>query len=68
MTMTIITTARIPPITPPAIAPALLPPLSPTNIKKYSIYIANYILEMQQYIDISSYRDTLGSDTVSIHI
>ena len=25
-------------------------------------------LEMQQYIDISSYRDTLGSDTVSIHI
>ena len=27
-----------------------------------------YILEMQRYIDISSYRDTLGSDTVSIHI
>ena len=27
-----------------------------------------YILEMQQYINISSYRDTLGSDTVSIHI
>ena len=27
-----------------------------------------YILEMQQYIDISPYRDTLGSDTVSIHI
>ena len=26
------------------------------------------VLEMQQYIDISSYRDTLGSDTVSIHI
>ena len=26
------------------------------------------ILEMQQYIDILSYRDTLGSDTVSIHI
>ena len=25
-------------------------------------------LEMQQYIDISSYCDTLGSDTVSIHI
>ena len=25
------------------------------------------VLEMQQYIDISSYRDTLGSDTVSIH-
>ena len=24
--------------------------------------------EMQQYIDISPYRDTLGSDTVSIHI
>ena len=23
---------------------------------------------MQQYIDISPYRDTLGSDTVSIHI
>ena len=27
-----------------------------------------HTLEMQQYIDISSYRDTLGSDTVSIHI
>ena len=27
-----------------------------------------YILEMQQFIDISSYHDTLGSDTVSIHI
>ena len=26
------------------------------------------VLEMQQYIDISPYRDTLGSDTVSIHI
>ena len=26
------------------------------------------VLEMQQYIDISSYHDTLGSDTVSIHI
>ena len=25
-------------------------------------------LEMQQYIDISPYRDSLGSDTVSIHI
>ena len=25
-------------------------------------------VEMQQYIDISPYRDTLGSDTVSIHI
>ena len=24
--------------------------------------------EMQQYIDISPYRDTLGGDTVSIHI
>ena len=24
-------------------------------------------LEMQQYIDISQYRDTLGSDTVSIY-
>ena len=24
--------------------------------------------EMQQYIDISSYRDTLDSDTISIHI
>ena len=28
----------------------------------------HYILEMQRYINISSYRDTLGSDTVSIHI
>ena len=30
----------------------------------------NYILmiEMQQYIDISPYHDTLGGDTVSIHI
>ena len=27
-----------------------------------------YVVEMQQYIDISAYRDTLGSDTVSIHI
>ena len=26
------------------------------------------VLEMQQYIDISPYCDTLGSDTVSIHI
>ena len=26
------------------------------------------ILEMQQYIDILPYRDTLGSDTVSIYI
>ena len=26
------------------------------------------VLEIQRYIDISSYRDTLGSDTVSIHI
>ena len=26
------------------------------------------LLEMQQYIDISPYRDTLGGDTVSIHI
>ena len=26
------------------------------------------LLEMQRYIDMSSYRDTLGSDTVSIHI
>ena len=26
------------------------------------------LLEMQRYIDISSYRDILGSDTVSIHI
>ena len=26
------------------------------------------ILKMQQYIDISPYRDTLGDDTVSIHI
>ena len=25
-------------------------------------------IEMQRYIDISPYRDTLGSDTVSIHI
>ena len=25
-------------------------------------------LEMQRYVDISSYRDILGSDTVSIHI
>ena len=25
-------------------------------------------LEMQQYIDLSSYHDTLGNDTVSIHI
>ena len=31
-------------------------------------YIHVYIIEMQQYIDISPYRDTLGSDTVSIHI
>ena len=27
-----------------------------------------YIVEMQQYIDISPYRDTLGSHTVLIHI
>ena len=27
-----------------------------------------YTVEMQQYIDISPYRDTLGGDTVSIHI
>ena len=26
------------------------------------------VLEMQRYIDILSYRDTLGSDTVLIHI
>ena len=26
-----------------------------------------HILQMQQYIDISPYRDILGSDTVSIH-
>ena len=25
-------------------------------------------VEMQKYIDISPYHDTLGSDTVSIHI
>ena len=25
-------------------------------------------LEMQRYIDISPYRDTLGNDTVLIHI
>ena len=26
------------------------------------------VLEMQQYIDISPYRDTSGNDTVSVHI
>ena len=26
------------------------------------------LIEMQQYIDISPYHDTLGSDTVSIHM
>ena len=30
--------------------------------------LPKYVLEMQQYIDVSTYRDTLGSDTVSIHI
>ena len=30
--------------------------------------LRTYVLEMQQYIDISPYCDTLGSDTVSIHI
>ena len=28
----------------------------------------HYVLEMQQYIDISPYRDTLGSDTILIYI
>ena len=32
------------------------------------MYVCMYVLEMQQYIDISPYRDTLGGDTVSIHI
>ena len=32
------------------------------------MYVCMYVLEMQQYIDISPYRDSLGSDTVSIHI
>ena len=34
------------------------------------IYIHTHVcvLEMQQYINISPYRDTLGGDTVSIHI
>ena len=31
-------------------------------------YLRMYVLEMQQYIDISPYCDTLGSDTVSMHI
>ena len=30
--------------------------------------LCNCLVEMQQHIDILSYRDTLGSDTVSIHI
>ena len=30
-------------------------------------YVRAYLLEMQRYIDISSYCDTLGSDTVSIY-
>ena len=32
------------------------------------MYVCIYVLEMQQYINISPYRDTLGGDTVSIHI
>ena len=32
------------------------------------IEILHHVLEMQRYIDILPYRDTLGSDTVSIHI
>ena len=42
-----------------------------TNIYTRTILyysIATWEVEMQRYIDISSYRDTLGSDTVSIHI
>ena len=32
------------------------------------VTICSYcIVEMQQYINISSYRDTLSNDTVSIH-
>ena len=29
-------------------------------------YVHSYVLKMQQYISISPYRDTLGSDTVLI--
>ena len=53
MMMTIITTARIPPITPPAIPPVLLPPpppslppLSPKDIDSYGqllMYVCMYI-------------------------
>ena len=32
-----------------------------------SVCLYMYMLEMQQYIDISPYRDTLGGDTVSIY-
>ena len=32
------------------------------------LFVCTYVLEMQQYIDILPYRDTLGGDTVSIHI
>ena len=38
--------------------------LQPTSEKVQAIYE----VEMQQYIDISPYHDTLGDDTVSIHI
>ena len=33
-----------------------------------SICVSIYALEIQQCIDILPYRDTLGSDTVSIHV
>ena len=38
------------------------------NFMVSSLYFRVHDVEMQRYIDISSYRDTLGSDTVSIHI
>ena len=38
------------------------------EIIKQVIHVHIFEIEMQQYIDISPYHDTLGSDTVSIHI
>ena len=34
----------------------------------HHVFSCRSLLEMQQYIDILPYRDTLGGDTVSIHI
>ena len=44
-------------------------PLQPyTTVDNRINYYLPSVLEMQQYIDISPYHDTLGGDTVSIHI